>query len=412
MSCPTRWRRCGRVSCRWTRRRRWPGTCRPATTSPRPGWRGAARSGSSARPCPGTATRSRTSPSPVGTRIRRSRGSVATGLRRSRATDAHIRLPEAAGAVVDQALKAMHEDLKRKPEPTPPTGSSPHRSTRRTRSSPWPRPRCARVKRPGRARTGTWSTPTSKPAPTGVQLMTHLGIVLPEGQRRHLLCDARLRATFHGDDAAPVEHRAGHPGHQPPAPPCHRAPRRRLLHRARLRTHHRLGDPPHLALGRRRPHRHLQPHHPLRLPPRLPPPRHPRHHRQRRPPPPHRTRRRVHQPTGARPLDPAGQPNAPEPAPSGTDPSERTPRAAHAAGIAPHRYQPPTGERLDRSGFHLQEQPAHPETGPAPDDDPPVDDPPPPDASTTGRPPRTLGGPSGPDTRASSDPTRAGPAAA
>ena len=96
------------------------------------------------------------------------RGSVCDRLRRARATDAHIRLPEAAGAVVDQALKAMHEDLKRQgPSRRPRRCRARSRSTPRTPSSPWPRPRCAPVKPPGRAPTGTWSTPTSKPAPTG-----------------------------------------------------------------------------------------------------------------------------------------------------------------------------------------------------------------------------------------------------
>jgi hypothetical protein len=41
--------------------------------------------------------------------------------------------------------------------------------------------------------------------PHGVQLMTHLGIPLPDGERRHLLCDSRLRALVHdGTTGAPL----------------------------------------------------------------------------------------------------------------------------------------------------------------------------------------------------------------
>jgi hypothetical protein len=246
--------------------------------------------------------------------------------------------------------------------------------------------------------------------PDGVQLMTHLGIVLPEGQRRHLLCDARLRATFHGDDGAAVstgratraisrrlrravEHRDGGCC---TVPGCGRTTGLEIHHI----WHWEDGGPTDtsnlITLCAYHHTRHHQGNIAITGNADLP----------------------RHEPPGVvftdrwgRPLDPVGQPTAPEPAPAGTDPSEQTPKAAHAAGITPHRYQPPTGERLDRSGFHLQEQPPHPKTGPAPDD-PPPDDPPPPEASTPRRPPRTLGGPSGPDTRTSSDPTRAGPDAA
>src|SRR5690606_9272844 len=41
--------------------------------------------------------------------------------------------------------------------------------------------------------------------PNGIQLMTHLGIPLPDGERRHILCDVRLRALVHdGATGAPL----------------------------------------------------------------------------------------------------------------------------------------------------------------------------------------------------------------
>jgi hypothetical protein len=118
-----------------------------------------------------------------------------------------------------------------------------------------------------------------------------------------------------------------------------------------------------------------------------------------------------------RPLDPAGKPPPPPPPPRPRPPTprpgaghaQRAADAAAAIGIAPHHYQPPTGERLDYTGFHLN--PDHPEPPIVPpagsNDNDNGDDPPP--AVTGQRPATSPPDPNGPAGDAPTDPTRAGP---
>jgi len=204
-----------------------------------------------------------------------------------------FRLPEAEGAIVDQALKAMYEDLKRQARRDAPDGVDPE-------------PVNAADALVALAETALQAGEAARPGTDrylvhahleagahGVQLMTHLGIVVPDNQRRQILCDTRLR-------------------------------------RPRMRAHHHNGT---LGItGNADLPRHVEPGVVFTNP-------------------------RGH------PLGPVGHPTPPAP---GTD----LPDAARAIGIEPHRYQPPTGERLDRWGFHLQSEPpiTHRPQGPNPTD--------------------------------------------
>jgi hypothetical protein len=118
----------------------------------------------------------------------------------------HFHHPDAAvGAVVDQALKAMHEDLKRQARADTPDGAD-------------PQPVYVADAMVALAETALLAGEAARPGtdrylvhvhletgPHGVQLMTHLGIPLPDGERRHLLCDSRLRGLVHdGTTGAPL----------------------------------------------------------------------------------------------------------------------------------------------------------------------------------------------------------------
>ena len=108
------------------------------------------------------------------------------------------------------------------------------------------------------------------------------------------------------------------------------------------------------------------------------------------------------------PLDPTGQPILPTPPQPGTTASQHLTEAAARAGIAPHTYTPPTGERLDRNGFHLME--ADPPDTPDGDLTDHANEPPP---AITGQHPRPAPpNPASPTRDTPIDPTRAGPDAA
>ncbi|MCU1370180.1 MAG: hypothetical protein JWO77_1374, partial [Ilumatobacteraceae bacterium] len=108
-----------------------------------------------------------------------------------------------------------------------------------------------------------------------------------------------------------------------------------------------------------------------------------------------------------RPLNPTGQPVPPAPPQPGTAPAEHVAATASAIGITAAPYAGPTGERLDRWGFHLQADPPHP-TDTA--DHAPDDDPEPPPQVSGRRPAAAPAEPCGPLGGAPIDPPRAGPA--
>ncbi|MGN6694326.1 MAG: hypothetical protein ACTHN0_09120, partial [Aquihabitans sp.] len=88
-----------------------------------------------------------------------------------------------------------------------------------------------------------------------------------------------------------------------------------------------------------------------------------------------------------------------------TTPARHLTDTAAQAGINPHRYPPPTGERRDRSGFHLIEAD---ESDPAPPGD--ADEGPAPAPEVTGhRPADASHDPAAARDGAGTDPTRAGP---
>ncbi len=315
----------------------------------------------------------------------------------------HLHLRDAAaGAVVDQALKAMHEDLRRQARADAPDGAVPQRVYAADAMVALAETAllAGEAARPG---TDRYLVHVHLEAgPHGLTLMTHLGIPLPEGERRHLLCDSRLRALVHDDTTgAPlgtgrltrtinrrmrraIEHRDGCCA----VPGCGRSTGLEIHHI----VHWEDGGPTEtwnlIALCA---------HH------------HRAHHRgtlgiagnadlTR-----HTAPGVVFTNGWGRPLDPVGQPIVPERPKPGTTPTQHVETTAGAIGIEPHTYLPPTGERLDRSGFHLME--ADP-----PDTEPPEADrlDPPPDA-TGQRPPAAPPDPVSPAGDTPIDPTQAGP---
>ena len=116
----------------------------------------------------------------------------------------------------------------------------------------------------------------------------HLGPLLSDADRRYLTCDATCEVWF--ERAGRPIGRPGDPHGQPPAAPRPGAPRPQLRG-AGLWGHPRPARPPHPALGRRRPHRAVQPRPALPLSPPGPSPRRHHHHRPRRRPRRHRQRR-------------------------------------------------------------------------------------------------------------------------
>ncbi|WP_426571128.1 DUF222 domain-containing protein [Aquihabitans sp. McL0605] len=323
------------------------------------------------------------------------------------------RLPEAEGALIDRALKAKQEDLEREARTETPEGERPpHVSLADALLAQAEDDlAAAAAARPGTDRYLVHAH--LQAGPHGLELMTHLGVALPEGQRRLILCDAKLRAALH-HGITPVamgrathivnrrlrrlvEHRDGGCA----VPGCHRTTRLDVHHIIHwedqgvtetwnlltlCRAHHRLH---HLGeLG-------IEGNADL---------------------PRHRDGGVVFTNRHGRVLDATGEPILPDVGGAGgrARSTAAVERAAGALGIAPHRYLPPTGERLDRRQFHLN---ASPPLTPAGDDllaAPPDDEPPPvsPDGSHARRGPGTdAASPITVDGPTATDPTRAGPAA-
>lgn len=322
----------------------------------------------------------------------------------------HLRFdhPDAAvGAVVDQALKAMREDLKRQARADAAASGGEPQSVYAADAMVALAEVALLAGEAARPGTDRYLVHAHLEAgPNGLQLMTHLGIPVPDGERRHLLCDAKLRGLVHDGNGTPlgtgrvtrvisrrmrraVEHRDGHCCS---VPGCGRTTGLEIHHIVHWedggptetwnlvalcahhhRCHHRgtLGVEGNADLGR---------HHAPGV---------------------------VFTNSWGHPLDPVGQPIRPPQREPGTDPARHLAEAASQAGIAPHRYIPPTGERLDRSGFHLIE-------ADQPEPDPSgvggVTAPPP--AATGHRPPAAPASPTSPAHRTPVDPTRAGPATA
>jgi hypothetical protein len=325
---------------------------------------------------------------------------------------ARLRLPEAAGALVDQALKAAYEDLKHQAKTAAADGGVPEPvyvadAVVAVAESYL---RHGQAARPGTDRYLVHLHVEAGPG--GVELATHLGIVVPDSQRRHLLCDARVRSLVHDPDTgAPlsvgrttrvinrrlrraVEHRDGG---RCAVPGCGRA--------TSLEIHHIIhwedGGPTDTSnLITICSHHHRCHHqHTLGIDGNADLPR-------------HTTPGVVFTDRWDHPLDPTGQPVRPTPAPAGTTPTAHITNTAAGIGINPHTYIPPTGERLDRWGFHLNENgPDWLATATATNGDTAADDddPPPPPDITGHRPPAAPPDPAGPASGTPTDPTRAGP---
>lgn len=118
---------------------------------------------------------------------------------------ADVRLPEAEGAVFDQALKATWEDLKRQVRTDGPETDDPPPVTLAD----------AVVALAATAlEVGAGAHPGTdrylvhvhlEAGPHGLALATHLGIAIPEPQRRRILCDANLAAVLHdAETGAPL----------------------------------------------------------------------------------------------------------------------------------------------------------------------------------------------------------------
>jgi hypothetical protein len=312
---------------------------------------------------------------------------------------ARMRLPEHEGAIIDQALQAMRDDLRRqathhaadgeKPEPVTAADALVALAETALRTGEATRPGTERYLVHVHLEAG----------PHGPQLMTHLGLPLPEGQRRHILCDPTLRGLLHDDTGTPlgagrktrhinrrlrrtIEHR----DHGCTAPGCNRTTGLEIHHI----WHWEDGGPTEtwnlLTLCW---HHHTQHHqgtlgiegnadHPHHSAPGI-----------------------VFTDQWGHPLDPAGQPVLPP----RREPGERRPdhlnRAATTTHITEHTYIPPTGERLDPWQFHLNE------SDPPPPDEPPAEDEL--DAGTAPAQRTTATGKTGVDGPGATDPTRAGP---
>ncbi|WP_426573732.1 DUF222 domain-containing protein [Aquihabitans sp. McL0605] len=327
---------------------------------------------------------------------RRERREVATGV------DEHgwwgrLRLPEAEGAVVDQALTAMHEDLKRQAKAETLEGEEPERVTLADAAVALAETalRAGEAVRPG---TDRYLVHVHLQAGLhGPELMAHLGLPLPHGERRLVLCNARLRATLH-QGTAPVamgrathivnrrlrrliEHRDGGCA----VPGCHRTTGLDVHHIIHwedggvtetwnlltlCRRHHSLHHQGLLGIAG---HADL---------------------------PRHTGDGVIFSDARGRQMNPVG----PSIRPAHPD----APAAARAAGLPRPELLPPTGERLDRLQFHLQrnppEPPVHSAGGRAADGQ---DEPPPgvtaPVWDGASRPSGSRGG------RSPIEPTRAGP---
>ncbi|HWJ60445.1 MAG TPA: DUF222 domain-containing protein, partial [Acidimicrobiales bacterium] len=108
------------------------------------------------------------------------------------------RLPEDEGALVDQAIRAKQEDLYQQRKAALPKGAEVPPVTKADALVALAEDSLAagQAARPGSDRFLVHVHLEAGPD-GGLQLLTHLGLPLPDHQRRHLLCDASLRALVH-----------------------------------------------------------------------------------------------------------------------------------------------------------------------------------------------------------------------
>jgi hypothetical protein len=138
-------------------------------------------------------------PKPTDGSPRKERREVATGVD-EHGWWARLRLPEAEGALVDQALQSMHDDLRRQAQADAPDGTPPEPVTRADALVALAETALAagQAARPGTERYLVHLH--LEAGPHGLQLMTHLGIVLPDDQRQRILCDPTVRTITHDPD--------------------------------------------------------------------------------------------------------------------------------------------------------------------------------------------------------------------
>lgn len=265
------------------------------------------------------------------------------------------RLPEAEGAVVDEMLAARREQLRRQARAETPEGENPPGVTLADAlvAAAEAELQASEAAHPGADR--YFVHLHLQAGLSGPELMTHLGIPLPDSQRRRLLCDARLRATLH-EGTTPiaqgrthriigrrlrrlVEHRDGGCA----VPGCHRTRDLQIHHI----WHWEDGGPTETGNLLTLCAFHHARHHDgkLQIDGNADLPR-------------HIGDGVVFRDADGRLLDPTGTPVAPAR-------GQTTTEAARCLGLPEPRFLPPTGERLDRSGFHLQRNPPDPPVEPA-----------------------------------------------
>jgi len=317
---------------------------------------------------------------------------------------ARLRLPEAEGAIVDQALTATYDDLRRQARSDTPDGQTPEPVTRADALVALAET-ALRAGQAARPPTERYLVHLHLEAgPHGPQLMTHLGIALPDDQRRRLLCDPTIRAIHHDPDTGTplsVGRKTRH---------INRRLRRAIEHRDRGCTAPGCGRTTGLEIHHIRHWEHGGPTDTANLLT-LCRYHHKAHHdgtlgiQGNADLPRHHAPGVVFTNQWGRTLDPTGRPVTPASRADGETRPNHLHQAATTTGIRAHTYTPPAGERLNPRDFYLIDQ------DPPPPGDEGTNDPaePEPDPDATGRAPRSDAGPTGPDGPTTTDPTRAGP---
>lgn len=260
------------------------------------------------------------------------------------------RLPHAEGAAVDRFLEARREELLAQARAEAPDAATPRTVTLADAlvAAAEADLRASEAAHPGTERYLVHLH--LEAGLSGPELMTHLGLPLPEGERRLLLCNARLRATLYEGTTPVAQGRAT----------------RIVNRRLRRLIEHRDGGC--AVPGCTRTH-DLQIHHIWHWEDGGPTEtwnlltlcsfHHARHHEGKlqiegnADLPRHIGEGVVFRDADGRPLVPTARLALPSPGQSaGT--------AAAALGLTEARFHPPTGERLDRWGFHLQRNPPEP----------------------------------------------------
>jgi len=264
------------------------------------------------------------------------------------------RLPHAEGAAVDRFLEERREDLRRQAWADTPDGEAPPSVTLADAlvAAAEAELRAGEAARPGNERYLVHLH--LEAGRSGPELMTHLGIPLPDSERCLLLCDARLRASLYEGVTPVAQGRAT----------------RIVNRRLRRLVEHRDGGCS--VPGCTRTH-DLQIHHIWHWEDGGPTEtwnlltvcafHHARHHEGKlqiegnADLPRHGDEGVTFCDADGRRLSPAGTPIPPAP-------GQPTAEAARSLGLPEARFLPPTGERLDRWGFHLQPNPPEPAVEP------------------------------------------------